>query len=153
MKRWIPILAAVVLSGAYAVGQTIVTANQGKPGTQGPWPVTVVGGGGGSGGGPVTPQICTSTTHKVTSVGTSAASCPSTQLASRRFIVLCNSIENAASSLVKVRVDGVAPVIGTATAGDVLDKGDCALYAIAAGTVPSCIANGTGVAVTSYECL
>jgi hypothetical protein len=154
-KPWKVAAAVVTLVSLAAVAQQIVKADQGRPGNQGPWPVTVVSGGGG--GGTVTttttPQLCTSAVHKVTAVSGVALACPSTQLAGRRYIVLCNSVENAAASLIKIRTDGVSPVLGTTNPGDVLDRGDCIIYAVPETTIPTCIANGVNVAVTSYECL
>lgn len=42
MKRTALVL---VLMAGFAVAQTVMKADQGKPGTQGPWPVTIAGGG------------------------------------------------------------------------------------------------------------
>lgn len=152
---------------AHAQGQLV---QQGAPGNYGPWKVTLVPGadgggtGGGGGGGAVTvsfdggtvqttPQVCTTSSHKTTSVGTSAVSTPSTQLLNRRYVTLCSSPQNPGVPLVKCRVDGVAPVMASGNPGDVLAPGDCATYAIAATSVPACIADTASTNVLSYECL
>lgn len=155
---------------AHAQGTVV---KQGAPGNYGPWPVSLYlpdggvisfsggGGGGGSSGNvtvdggviSTTPQICTTTAQKNTAVGVVSGATPSSQLASRRFIILCNSIQNSGSPLVKCRVDGVAPVMASGNPGDVLAPGDCATYAIAAATIPQCIADTASTNVTSYECL
>lgn len=148
MNRFFGTLLVLILVGsaAYGVDQIV---NQGSPGTRGPWPVTSSS----SGTFPVTPQLCTTLTPKITSVGTSAASTPSSQLASRRYIVLCNSLQNSGNPLVKCRADGVAPVMAAGNAGDVLGVGDCLPYPVSASTVIQCISDASGTNVLSSECL
>lgn len=150
LKKWIPLLAAAALAGGIAWAQNRVIADQGTPGNYGSWQVT----GSGSGASfPTTLQQCTSRSHKITSVGVAASNCPSAQLASRRYIVICNSLENAGTPLLKIRVDGTDPVMGSGTAGDVLGVGDCVTYPIAASVVPRCIASAAATATSSFECL
>lgn len=148
---------AAVLVSVAALAQTVV--NQGKPGNQGPWPVTLTPA---ADGGISTvngyPGPCAATSsdggapQRVTSVGVAASTCPAQQDLNRRYIVYCNSSENTGSPIVKIRIDGTAPVIGIATAGDVLLPGDCILYPISSAAAPSCIANAASTAVTSFEC-
>lgn len=137
---------AMIAAVAYA---TETTVNQGSPGNRGPWVVASSSGTGIA----VTPQQCTSMAHKVTSVGVAAGNTPSSQLTSRRYIVLCNSLQNTGTPLVKCRADGVAPVMAAGNAGDVLGVGDCLPYPVAAGTVIQCIADTAATSVTSFECL
>lgn len=185
-------LVALLLS-TLAVAQSLVKADQGAPGNQGPWPVKVVGpvtvtvGGSDGGttivvgrdGGPVsvsqgsfpwyvtgadggavlvsgttTPAACSSPTYSDTTVGLVAGNCPASQLAGRYSIVICNSLENPGigSRYIKVRVDGVAPVMGVGNPGDVLGVGDCIPYFIPAGTVPKCIASHAATHATGLEC-
>lgn len=157
MRKWLPVLLAAVLVGAVAIGQN-VTVNQGAPGNYGPWPVTVSGGIVVDGGVTITgtisttPALCTTSAHKVTSVSGTAVNCPGTQLTGRRYVWLCNSLENTGTPIIKIRVDGTSPVIGTGTAGDVLNVGDCITYAVGPSVVPQCISNASGVAVDTYEC-
>lgn len=147
--KWLPFFLAALTVAGVSIAQNIV--DQGSPGKQGPWPVT----GGSSGSSfPVTPQQCTGgPTSKITTVGTSAGTTPSSQLASRRYIVLCNSLQNSGNPTVKCRADGTAPVMAVGNAGDVLGVGDCLMYPIAASVTISCIADAATTYVTSSECL
>jgi hypothetical protein len=152
MKTVLNVSLAVLLglfsfTAAVAVGQSMV--DQGSPGNQGAWPVTGLAA---SSTFPTTPQRCASTAHKITSVGTSAGTTPSSQLASRRYITLCNSLQNTGSPMVKCRTDGTAPVMAAGNIGDVLGVGDCILYPLAAATSISCIADAAATSVTSWEC-
>jgi len=150
-KIWLPVTLAVVLASTWAVAQQFMTANQGAPGKFGPWPVTVVMPVGS--GIPVTPQLCLTNIHKNTAVGGAAVSTPAAQLAGRRMIVLCNSLQNAGNPTVKCRVDGVLPILAATNPGDVLGRGDCILYAIPDTNIPKCISSGAAVNVISSECL
>src|SRR4051812_29951638 len=86
----------LLLVAAVAWAQTTVNANQGAPGTQGPWPVTLYNtdggpgsGGSSSGGGAVTPAPCSVYKETNTSVGTSGAIVPATPLAGRIWVRIC----------------------------------------------------------------
>jgi hypothetical protein len=96
--------------------------------------------------------VCTAPAQAVTTVGTSPANCPSSQLSGRRFIVLCVSNENSGSPKVKVRIDGTNPAMGLTEPGDVLTAGSCATYYLASSVTPKCISDTAGTAVTSIEC-
>lgn len=153
MKRaWIPAALAVLLAFVGFTYAATEKVDQGMPGNQGPWPVTINGMVSTDGGLPVTPQNCTSRANKSTTVTTIAATTPSTQLASRRYLVLCNSLQNTGSPYVKCRVDGTAPVMAVTNAGDVLGVGDCILYPINATISASCISDSATDYVTSFEC-
>ncbi len=97
--------------------------------------------------------LCASRLHTSTVVGVAAGNTPAAQLAGRRYVTLCNSLQNTGTPLVKCRVDGTSPVMAVTNAGDVLGLGDCIQYDIAAGVVPSCISDAAGTNVTSFECL
>ncbi len=149
MKR-APFIGLLVLAGL-AMAQTVV--NQGRPGNQGPWPVTGVAGGPDGGAVVVQPVQCKGTTsQKITTTGVAAVNTPSSQLAGRIYIEICNSLQNTGTPLIKCRVDGTAPVMAVGNVGDVLGIGDCIHYDIPAGVVPQCIADAATTYATSFEC-
>ncbi len=132
-------------------------ADQGKPGTQGPWPVTISGSGGGASSGTVSVDTpCNTVVESVRSVGVTALSVPATAQVSRKMIIVCNSPENASSPILKCRGDGTTPVIGVATAGQALGKGDCVTYSSSgnpdAGTSVVCISDTAATAASATEC-
>lgn len=94
---------------------------------------------------------CLYPVDKVTSVGVTATVCPVTQLDGRKSVMICNSPENAATPIVKVRVDRGTPVIGSGP-GTVLPKGACVVFNISAGIPPVCISDAAATAVTTVEC-
>ncbi len=150
-RRFFAYAAAVFTSLVCIVGYSQTVANQGKPGTQGPWPVTSTGSDGGAV--IIQPVRCTGTgAQKITTVGVAAGNTPSTQLATRVYLELCNSLQNSGNPIVKCRVDGTAPVAAAGNVGDVLGVGDCIRYDIGAATVPQCISDAAGTNVTSFEC-
>lgn len=155
-SKWILLL---ILGGAVvAFADSIV--DQGKPGTRGPWPVTgtivIVSGDGGLA---VKPVACLTnpdggpSRNSAVDAGTVAVAVPTTPVSGRAWVDLCNSLENASSTLIKCRGDGQTPVIGVASPGDVLNTGDCIRYLVASGVTTQCIANANGSWVTSYECV
>ncbi len=169
MKRVVLLGAALLTVGAWA--QQLVKADQGKPGNQGPWPVTIVGGsGGGSGssggavtgpdGGAVIVQDlnCTAPVESViTFDGGGATPIPLTPLAGRRTIAICSSPKNTGSPFWTIRADGAAPVTTIGTAGQVLGTGDCINYTLAAtgadgGNPLHGIADVASAVITSTEC-
>lgn len=148
--------AAFLLTPVWSVSpagaQTVV--NQGAPGKQGAWPVTIVGGGsdgGTTGTVTVVPATC-AIKENVISVGTSSTSCPPTQQTGRRSVFLCNGADNPGAGLVKVRTDGVAPTMTLGTPGTVLVKGTCISLPVDATKVPRCISDVSGTIVTTMEC-
>lgn len=151
LKAWVPVLLAVAFVGAMAWAAN-EKVDQGQPGNQGPWPVTITNGGFADGGIPVVPQNCTLRANKSTTVSTSAGNTPSSQMAGREYLVLCNSLQNSGTPLVKCRVDGTSPVMAVTNPGDVLGVGDCITYTINASITASCISDGATTYVTSFEC-
>lgn len=161
MKRILFAVLPLVVAGL-AWGQSTVKVNQGAPGNQGPWPVTISGSTPGTasavtgpdGGAVVVQDLqCNGVgSHKITVVGVAAGNTPSAQKANRVYIELCNSLQNSSNPIVKCRVDGTAPVAAAGNIGDVLGVGDCIRYTISAGIVPQCISDAAGTNVTSFEC-
>lgn len=159
------VLCTSLLVGAVALAQSLVKADQGKPGNQGPWPVTVVSGGGGStvydGGNPtaVTGVTCSSTIadagspQQVTAVGVTAVAVPAQASLNRFYMTVCNSIENSGTPQVKCLYNGVAPVMGKTTKGDVLGVGDCWRFDISTSNTLECISDTAATAVSSDECV
>lgn len=147
IKRWVPFIFALITGAAFAFGQTS-TVNQGKPGQYGAWPVSIPG----TVTATTVPTTCGTPTQKAFTIGVTAAACPSAQLASRKTILICNSQENTGAPKIKIRIDGVAPVMGAGNPGDVLSPGDCIQYAVGATTTPQCISDTAGTGAYSDEC-
>lgn len=155
------VVGALTLSLSY--GQSLVKADQGKPGNQGPWPVTgtIVVVPGFDGGTPeaVTDVICNAvlpdagSPQQVTSVGVSATPVPVIPAATRYYITVCNSSENTGTPLVKCLYNNVSPVMGIANNGDVLGVSDCWKYPITGTNQLKCISDTASTAVTSNECV
>lgn len=97
-------------------------------------------------------SFCGTPAHKVTETGVAAVSVPVAPLALRASILICNSLENTGSPLVKCREDGVAPVMGVAGPGEVLAKGDCITYRAPSGRAVKCISDTAATTVHSEEC-
>ena len=95
---------------------------------------------------------CNSPTETVVSVGTTATNCPAAQVAGRKYVVICNSIENSGTPKAKVRIDGTAPVIGITAIGTALGKGDCVTFHVSDGIVPQCIADTASTGVSIIQC-
>jgi len=154
MTRKLQAIAAILVMLFYSsIGWSQETVcNQGTPGNRGSWLVSLTSGSVSIGSVNTTPQLCGTPAEKITSVGVTAVSTPSSQLANRRVITLCNSPENPGSPKVKCRIDGVTPVMGNTNPGDVLTISSCITYPISASVTPSCISDTAATAVTSIEC-
>ena len=169
-KVLLPVVLTVLILGAMAWAQTIVKANQGQPGTQGPWPVTFPSGvlsidAGAIQTAPVhcrTTALDAGTVEKTTTVGGTAMRVPSTGVApgtpnnaqGRTYMNICNSAQNASTAIVKCRQDGVAPVYASGNPGQVLLFGDCMITTVEpTPDAVQCIADAAGREVTSYECI
>ncbi len=143
-------LAVATLIFPFPAAAAVTTADQGRPGNQGPWPVTT------SSSSPVLvlPGSCTAISQTVCSVTTAALQvCPAAQLASRRYVMLCNSMENSAAQRIKIRVDGTQVVLGVGQVGLTLGPGDCAAWPISAAVVPSVRSNAAGGAdLQAFQC-
>lgn len=162
--------AAVVLLmslyGLYSWADTPVTANQGRPGNQGPWPVSLSSStstDGGNAGGATYPVQCRATAQdggavqQIMQMGVNAQQVPAYPSAGRVYVNVCNSLQNTSTIVMKCRADGTAPVYnaGTTGAGDTLATGDCVTYtAPTAANVIQCITNiDAGNYITTYECV
>lgn len=165
MKTWHAAIGIVVLISAVAFAQNRVTANQGKPGNEGPWPVTgtliVVNTGNDGGFAQVFqyPGQCAKTVadggllHKNTVVGVAATNVPASAAPGRLYVEVCNSLQNSGTPYLKCRADGTAPVMAATNAGDVFGIGDCRVYPVPAGNILQCIADAASTNALSYECL
>jgi len=150
------LVVAALLAAIAAWSQSIV--GQGRPGNQGPWPVSISGSDGGSTI-PTTTAQCQSAAadagliHQVTTVGTAAANTPANNHNTRLYLEICNSYQNTGNPILKCRSDATAPVAASGNAGDVLGVGDCIRYSIPASNVVQCISDAAGTIATSYECI
>lgn len=159
MKKAVGV-AGLLAAGLFFSAQTTSKVDQGKPGNQGPWPVTLNGSSvtivistdGGFFGTTAT-QPCKNWKQSNTTVGASAVIVPATPLANRIWVQVCNDILNTSSAQCKC-AGNTCPTFAAASVGDTLATGDCATYPINAADagVPCCICNGAGVALDSAEC-
>lgn len=160
MKKYAAVFWAFFLAfvGGFAFAQTTVKADQGRPGNQGPWPVTLTGGttlaDGGTAPSTTLPYPCAiASPNSITSVTNASTTTPATAQAGRVWTNVCNSPQNAAGSIVKCRADGTAPVFAAGNAGDVLELGDCVTYTVPASRNILCISNSAGgISTLTYEC-
>ncbi len=133
----IAVIAVLITSFSFAFAGTKV--DQGAAGASNPWLQT--------------PPTCLSPTHTITSVGLTAAACPASQLAGRRFVILRSSPENTGTPLIKIRIDGTNPVMGNTNVGDVLRVTDAPIiYYIGSGVTPKCISDTSSTALIGLEC-
>ena len=163
MKRLTPARAFFLsMSLVAAVTWSQTKVDQGKPGNQGPWPVTITSGGSGGGssnsGLAVTESPCTSPVESVIIFdGGGATPCPITSLSGRRTVTMCNSPKNTGTPLWTVRADGTAPTIFASSPGQTLGLGDCISYYIGAtsgdaGVPLYCISDTSSSVLTVTEC-
>lgn len=158
MKKWLWWAVPVALFGVAAVAQKV---DQGRPGNQGPWPVACVSGcSGGSGGGGdagtnvniIENQRCQVTAQTVVGATGTSAAVPTSSLSNRAYVQICNSVQNSDTAQAKCLTTGV-PVFAAGNAGDVLATGDCVTYNVSDAITVRCIANGSGVNLTTFECV
>lgn len=161
------VMMSVMLVAVVGWSQTVVKANQGAPGNQGPWEVTCdncSGGGGGSGGGSftpdggfigsVSPQPCRLLVQtNDAGVGLTALTVPAHPAAGRVWVQVCNSILNFSAALCICST--AKPTFSLGSTGDVLATGDCATYnvTVADGGVPWCVCNDAGTFLPATECV
>lgn len=157
MKNALGVIATVMVLSAVAWAQRTV-ANQGKPGTEGPWPVVNQGGttfitSDGGFIGAVATAPCLHYRETNTSVGAAAALVPATPLANRLWVRICNSLRNTPSAICVCSAT-TTPTFTAASLGDPLAVSDCVLYPITSADagVPLCICNGAGVRLPTAEC-
>lgn len=151
------VLVAVSLA-AVTYAQTTVKADQGKPGTQGPWPVTISGGLSLDGG---SVNVLASPCSRIVQtndagIGTSPTRVPPNGGTSGRiWIRVCNSILNASSTQCTCAIDFCPAAVAVGAIGDALATGDCVTYPIgyADAGVPCCVCNGAGSFLPTAECV
>lgn len=147
-------MAVIVAAGAR--GQTTVKANQGAPGNQGPWPVTISNSVDAGNDIPVITGTCSSLRQRTTDAGSAALTIPvGGGLSNRVWIQVCNSQLNSGTSICICDGDGTQPTFSVGSPGDVLSTGDCATYNIGTGDggIPWCICNANNIALNSAECV
>ncbi len=106
----------------------------------------------------LTPVACSAPVNSATLLNTDGGlPAPATPLSGRRLITVCNSAENTSGTVVKLRVDGTKPAIGSGAPGDVLLVGSCVSYnlpSLVDGGVVNVLAitNTASTYVTTLEC-
>jgi hypothetical protein len=152
---------AVLLFAAAAVAQQLV--DQGAPGTQGAWPVTLTGGSviitlGDAGltintnTQPCTRIVMTNDAGYSTTPQRVPASGPT---AGRIWIRICNTILNSSGTVCTCATDSCPSSVAASVQGDVLATADCATYSlgVADGGLPCCVCNGSGIFLPAAECI
>jgi hypothetical protein len=159
MKR-IGVTAAFILGFTLATGYVVAQSkvDQGRPGTQGPWPVTLASpsypsdGGYPSGttGTATYPYPCSQAVQNVYVMD--AGSINIGTASSRLYTIVCNSRDNTSGNIrCRVDSDGGVPTTTVGSTGDVLSTGDCISYTNPPGVPIRCI--GASVYLTSFECV
>ena len=150
------LIAVLLLAASFAVyAQTRTIADQGKPGTYGPWPVTTVSTDGVAV--IVQEQLCANPLDSVLIFdGGAATPCPVTAVTNRRSVTLCNSQANTGSPVWWVSTSG-QPTAAVTSPGQVLDVGDCVSYAVGstaidAGSPLWCVSSLGNSALSVTEC-
>ncbi len=144
---------AMIIGAGLGFAQTKV--DQGKPGTQGSWPVTFSGpsfpaDGGFPAGSTVVndiPYQCGAASAQAVTRMDGGSNIVGA-LNPRLYIVVCNSKDNTTGDI-RCRADGV-PVITTGSPGTVLGIGDCVPFTNPGGLPVRCI--GGSNYVSTYEC-
>lgn len=153
-NRWIGFMLAVGLIGGYALAQQVV--DQGRPGKEGPWPVTIISGGTGGGGSSssITVQDAPCASPRDSFYVPDGGVCPPTALAGRRLILICNAPKNTAfgAPFVTITVDGQTPNTSLSSPGQDLGVGDCLTYNIPASTQTRCIFDTPDAGLKITEC-
>lgn len=137
-----------------AAAQNTVKADQGRPGNQGPWPVTMSSQFGISDGGSVQVferQCSPASPHRITVIDGGCVAVPATMSMFRFYIRVDNTLQNNPNVFVKCRADGTCPIQAAGNAGDYLEPGDGVTYWISGDAGILCTSNATAN-VTSYEC-
>lgn len=155
MKKQIAaFLLASLCFALIAHGQSLVKADQGRPGNQGPWPVAM--GGSAQDGGAVVVQDapCASPVESYIAFdGGGASAVPAAgPLAGRRTIIICSSQRNSGSPIWTIRNDNTAPTTAISSPGQTLGVGDCISYAMGASTTINAISDTSSSVLTITEC-
>jgi len=135
--------------------------DQGAPGNQGAWKVTLNGSAPvfpSDGGTPtgtsysaVYPYPCRTTSpNKVVYHDGGSQNVPGTSATSRLYTVVCNTRDNTTGNL-RCRADGTTPTVTAGSAGDVLGVGDCISYTNPSGFPVKCV--GLNLYSSTFECV
>lgn len=156
---WRVVLLAAALAVAAQAGEVI---DQGRPGNQGPWPVTLSGSGtvsinfdGGFIGQTVTAPCSTLRQTNDAGIGTTPTRIPTQgPLAGRIWVQVCNDYQNTNTAVCKCSSTTCPASSAVSAIGDSLATGDCAMYnlGIQDAGVPCCVCNGAGVFLPVTEC-
>lgn len=141
--------------------QTTVKADQGRPGTQGPWPVSITGGvviNIDAGNITVVDSPCTNIVMtNDAGYSTTPSRVPANGgTAGRSWIRICNDILNSMSTVCRCATGQFCPLAtGLGNVGDAIATGDCVTYNVgfADGGVPCCVCNGAGSYLPTAECV
>jgi hypothetical protein len=150
MKRW---LLAAAVGGVFtfsAWAQSQVLANQGRPGNQGSWPVTITGtgaDGGTTSGGVVTVGAHGACTETTMNVGTTGTACPAAARGDRTSVIV--QLVQTGETLT-VTEDGVTAA--TATAGTAISSGGTLTDNLSGLVNMSCRCTAATCSVRVREC-
>lgn len=146
------LLSFIVLFAFAAFGQQIV--NQGKPGTQGPWPVSIQGtlGDGGTSSAISVKFLCTEVKSGITIVdGGTVANIPADGgLSGRWFIRVCTTGKNSGTPMIACTDDGQTPSMSFNAVGESIETSDCRTY-YTPNTI-KCVSDTALTGVTTEEC-
>ncbi len=139
----------LLLMGGLAFAQTIVKANQGQPGTQGPWPVTVQGGSMTNDAGVIViaeapHRACTNTTMNV---GTTGTACPASARSDRATLMI--ELVQTGETLT-ITTDGATTA--SATDGIAISSGGTYTDNLAGTVAASCRCTAATCSVRIVEC-
>ncbi len=153
---WWAAFTAVVLWASSVPAQTTVKADQGKPGTMGPWPVTIQATGD-AGGVYVSDLPCGQLVQtNDASISTTPSKIPVIGgQASRTWIRICNDLGNSQSTQCRCSTSTCPAATTVGNTGDLLAQGDCVTYNVGYkdGGIPCCVCNGAGSWLPSTECV
>ncbi len=146
-------LLGFVLSAGFVFAQEKV--DQGKPGTQGPWPVTIVSptlSDGGSSSAITVKFLCATVKSGITIVdGGTVASLPADGgLSGRWFIRVCATGKNSGTPMIACTDDGQTPSMAYNGVGESIETSDCRTY-YTSNTI-QCVSDTALTGVTTEEC-
>lgn len=148
------VLIVALLFAVVAWSQTLT--NQGRPGTQGPWPVKVTAGGSADGGAVIVQDSPCFNPVESTIIcdGGAAFACPVTQAPNRRSVLFCSSERNTGTPIFTIYVgDGGTPSNAISSPGQTLSVGKCITYNLKnTSSAPQCICDAANTALNITEC-
>lgn len=158
MRRlFIAVFVGLVIAAVAFAQQKV---DQGKPGTQGCWPVCTQGSSGTGSDGGATSSVWPAPCRVIVQtndagIGTTATPVPGTPATGRIWIRICNSILNSSSTICTCSAWTCPQSAAVGAVGDPLATGDCVTYPMTTqdGGVPCCVCNGAGSFLPATECL